>query len=417
MARSAALLGLAFLPLLVKAGETIPAPETAAEALLEQPTSGEWNLKAMVEASQQQRTLRQSPSSAAREPKQAKGEHAVDSKKRHTAALKDSASTGAREADLQQRLSKAETELAEARSELKALKITPAAPVPVPVIPAHLPEDTTRIKELSTIMAQQKSDLDASANQINTLKGALSARDMKLSTLSEDLKSLRDELSQRTGALKQASSALAGLREQQRPTLPASEADRQAWMAGSMMADILRSRLDDWHAAGVTPEAVMFRHGLLDGLTDHPRMTGKEANAARDAFMKAVQQGVTQHVAQAQARLNTLSKGHTLLREAGGIRWYRLKAGKPAKEGEPVGLSMVEMIEGGKIISRVPPLTLTPQADMPPVVRDGMYLPGTGGEVIGYGLARSVYGPLPLPRGVHPWTVMEYHLRGESVKP
>ncbi|MGM8398350.1 hypothetical protein [Enterobacter hormaechei] len=415
MARSAALLGLALLPLLTKAAETISAPETAAEALLEQPTSGEWNLKAMVEASQQQKTLRQSPSSAAREPKQAKGEHAVDSKKRHTAALRDSASTGAREVDLQQRLSKAETKLAEARSELKALIVTPAAPVPV--IPAHLPEDTTRIKELSTIMAQQKSDLDASANQVSTLKAALSARDIKLSTLSEKLKTLQDELSQRTDALKQASSALAGLREQQRPSLPESEADRQAWMAGSMMAGILRSRLDDWHAAGVTPEAAMFRHGLLDGLTDHPRMTGKEANAARDAFMKAVQQGVAQRVAQAQARLNTLSKGHTLLREAGGIRWYRLKEGKPAKEGEPVGLSMVERIEGGRTISSVPPLTLTPQADMPSVVRDGMYLPGTGGEVIGYGLARSVYGPLPLPRGVHPWTVMEYHLRGESVKP
>ncbi|WP_368533274.1 hypothetical protein [Enterobacter hormaechei] len=415
MTRSVALLCLTLLPLLAKASETTPVPEAAAEALLDQQTSGEWNLKAMVEASQLQRTALQPSSSAAWEPRPAKGERAVDSEKRHTAAQRDLASAGAREADLLRRLTQTESELAEARNELKALKVTPVAPVPA--ISAHLPEDTARIKELSTAIAQQKSDLDASANQASTLKAALSARDMKLSTLSENLKALQDELSQRTDALKQASSALAGLREQQQPPLPASEADRQAWMAGSMMAGILRSRLDDWHAAGVTPEAVMFRHGLLDGLTDHPRMTGKEANAARDAFMKAVQQGVAQRVAQAQARLNTLSKGHTLLREAGGIRWYRLKAGKPAKEGESVGLSMVERIEGGRTISSVPPLTLTPQADMPSVVRDGMYLPGTGGEVIGYGLARSVYGPLPLPRGVHPWTVMEYHLRGEPVKP
>lgn len=34
-------------------------------------------------------------------------------------------------------------------------------------------------------------------------------------------------------------------------------------------------------------------------------------------------------------------------------------------------------------------------------------------KVMAYALAHDVYGELPLPAGVHPWTVMEYHLKGE----
>jgi hypothetical protein len=51
------------------------------------------------------------------------------------------------------------------------------------------------------------------------------------------------------------------------------------------------------------------------------------------------------------------------------------------------------------------------------VVKDGMYLPGEGGEVVAYALARSVYGELPLPGGVQPFTVMEYHLKGVVARP
>lgn len=415
MTRSGALLCITLLPLLATAGETVPAPEAAAEALLDQPATGEWSLKAMVEAGQRREANRHESSSVARGSQPVVKEQTSALKVRLAAARKDAESAEARATDLQQRLNSTEKALADIRSELQALKTGPAAPAPM--VPVHLPEDTVRIRDLSTAMIQQKSSLEAAENQVSTLKAALATRDAKLSTISTAVKALQASLLQKTNELKQASSTLADLREQQQPALPVSEADRQAWMAGSMMAGILRNRLDAWRAAGVTPDENMFRHGLLDGLTGHPRLTGKAAQMAREAFMKSIQQGVTLHVAKAQAQLNALAKGRSLLRESGGIRWYRVKAGSPVKEGGPVRLSMTERVAGGRTVSTVPPLTLTPQADMPSVVRDGMYLPGTGGEVLGYGLASSVYGPLPLPSGVQPWTVMEYHLRGEAVKP
>lgn len=133
--------------------------------------------------------------------------------------------------------------------------------------------------------------------------------------------------------------------------------------------------------------------------------------------MKAVRDGAAGKVAQAQKQLATLAAGRRPLKSAAGISWFRVRGGKRVAKGAPVALSMTEQVAGGKIISRVPAMILRPDDDVPSVVKDGMYLPGEGGEVVAYALARSVYGELPLPAGVQPFTVMEYHLKGQAPSP
>lgn len=265
---------------------------------------------------------------------------------------------------------------------------------------------TSREAELADLHRQRAEQAAA----LKTLQDAQAAKDRTVSDLNAALAARGDEL-------KQAAAALAALREKQKQAeaaaAPVSDVQRRSYMAGVTMADGLGSRLEGWKQAGVETDMAMFRAGLADGLQGRVRLKPEAARRAQAAFMQAVQAGAVRKVADAQKQLAALAKGRRALKSAGGISWYRVRAGRPVAPGAPVTLSMTEQVAGGAVVSRVPALTLRPGDDVPSIVRDGMYLPGEGGEVVAYGLARQVYGDLPLPPGVQPFTVMEYHLKGE----
>lgn len=265
---------------------------------------------------------------------------------------------------------------------------------------------TSREAELADLHRQRAEQAAA----LKTLQDAQAAKDRTVSDLNAALAARGDEL-------KQAAAALAALREKQKQAeaaaAPVSDVQRRSYMAGVTMADGLGSRLEGWKQAGVETDMAMFRAGLADGLQGRVRLKPEAARRAQAAFMQAVQAGAVRKVADAQKQLAALAKGRRVLKSAGGISWYRVRAGRPVAPGAPVTLSMTEQVAGGAVVSRVPALTLRPGDDVPSIVRDGMYLPGEGGEVVAYGLARQVYGDLPLPPGVQPFTVMEYHLKGE----
>lgn len=252
------------------------------------------------------------------------------------------------------------------------------------------------------------------AGQAAALKTLQATKDRTVSDLNAALAARGDEL-------KQAAAALADLREQQKArdasAAPATAAQRRAYMAGVTMAEGLGSRLEGWKQAGVETDMAMFRAGLADGLQGQVRLKPDAARRAQADFMQAVQAGAARKVADAQKQLAALAKGRRPLKSAGGVSWYRVRRGKAVTPGAPVSLSMTEQVAGGAVVSRVPALILRPGDDVPSIVKDGMYLPGEGGEVVAYGLARQVYGDLPLPAGVQPFTVMEYHLKGESLPP
>lgn len=246
---------------------------------------------------------------------------------------------------------------------------------------------------------------------VKTLQAALAAKETAVSELNAALLARSDEL-------KQAAATLADLRSKQAQgedeRAPTSDAQRQAYMAGVMMADGLDKRLDGWRQAGVETDMNMFRAGLTDGLQGHIRLKQDAARKAQAAFIEVVQNGALRKVTDAQKQLAALAKGRKPLKSAGGVSWYRIRKGRMVPKGMPVTLSMTEQMANGQVISRVPAMVIRPGDDVPSIVKDGMYLPGEGGEVVAYALARSVYGDLPLPEGVQPFTAMEYHLTGAT---
>lgn len=296
-------------------------------------------------------------------------------------------------------LAKAGREIADLRATLAqkmAAQAETAAARTTQTVPGNWPES---IQDTS-VLAKQTADL-------NALKNVLVQKDRAVQDLNATLAARGDEL-------KAAATALADLRQKQSAgsAAPANEAQRQAYMAGVMMAEGLTGRLEGWEQAGVAVNRDLFRAGLTDALADKVRLKPVEARKAQAAFVQAVQQGAAHRVAEAQKQLTALAKGRKPLKSVAGITWYRVHRGKPVTHGQPVRLAMTEQVAGGNVVSRVPPVLLRPGDDMPSVVKDGMYLPGEGGEVVAYGLARQVYGDLPLPQGVQPFTVMEYHLLG-----
>lgn len=262
-------------------------------------------------------------------------------------------------------------------------------------------------KETALAALHLQADKDALA--MKTLQDNM----FKNNRLNQDLSTA---LSARSDELKKAAAALAELREKhkqdEQESAPATDAQRQGYMAGIMMAEGLNKRLEGWQQAGIDTDMVMFRTGLIDGLHKLVRLKPVIARKAQHAFVESIQAGAARKVAAAQKQLTDLAKGRKPLKSNEGISWFRVRKGKPVKPGQPVTLALTEKVEGGQVVSKVPPVTLRPDDDVPSIIRNGMYLPGEGGEVVAYGMARTIYGDLPLPAGVQPFTVMEYHLIG-----
>ncbi|MBM7016674.1 hypothetical protein JTL32_20205 [Enterobacter cloacae] len=311
--------------------------------------------------------------------------------------------------DLEQKtalLQKNKQELASLRAEL-ARKDAKLASLEPP------PGEKSRIELLTLALKDRDNALASALNQADESRAALDRLKSEIQQKEKVTRDLTAALNVRSRELKEAATSLADLRAKRAPTIPATPQQKQAYVAGLMMADELNRRLEGWSQAGVKTDMNLFRTGLEDGLGHMQHLKAPEASRAQAAFIKAVQNGVTRQLVKAQKRLGTMAKGRNALKSANGITWYRERAGKTVPPGHAVKLSMTERVAGGREVSRVPTLTLRPDDNVPTIVRDGMYLPGEGGEVVGYAIARDVYGELPLPAGVQPWTVMEYHLKGE----
>ncbi|EDW1731961.1 hypothetical protein S726_004090 [Salmonella enterica subsp. enterica] len=282
-----------------------------------------------------------------------------------------------------------------------------------PVSQRLISGEKDRIEILTLALRERDNALADAMKLADEKSAALSSLRERLEQRTRVAEGLRMALEARNEELKLAAANIAGMRTKRVRIVPATDEQKQAYMAGLMMAKRLNQRLEGWVQADVKIDTAFFRKGLKDGLSHTLRLNAAEARRAQAAFIKTVQDGVAGKVEEAQQYLASMAKGRRVLKSENGISWYRVRSGKTVAYGEPVRLSMTERIAGGKEINTVSHLRLRPGDNLPSVVQDGMYLPGNGGEVVAYALARDIYGERPLPSGVQPWTVMEYHLKGE----
>jgi predicted nucleic acid-binding Zn-ribbon protein len=376
-----------------------------AESMILQPAESGWNLEAMMET---RKHLDNGRLDSAKEKRSTKIEPKVPVDKatdRNTEA-KVRALTAAHMAD-KRIIAQLTATLAKLRKQQEQGQGQGQSTAEQNTLQAKLQSLTIEAQAASESTAQLRSTLIHKEEELTDLRAKLAAAAVTAEHAST--------LTAREEALRQASVELAEQREkilqQETPALSTAAA-RQAYMAGVIMSQGVSTRLTDWKDAGVTLIEGVFRAGLNDGLLGTVRLNPSESDRAGENFARAIQVAAAGKVAAAQQQMQALAKGRTPLKSSNGIVWYRIKKGHAVPAVQPVILAMTEQIAGGKIINNIPPMPLRDNDDMPTIVKDGLHLPGDGGEVVAYALARSVYGGQPLPDGVRPYTVMEYHLRG-----
>lgn len=194
---------------------------------------------------------------------------------------------------------------------------------------------------------------------------------------------------------------------------PSTAEAKMAYVAGQSMVSGINGRLEGWEAVDVKVDSHWFEIGLIDGLEDAHRLDQKTFDDSWKEFADRVQSGVQDKMKVSDAALRKEIGERVPARTKNGVTYLVINKGQPLTDIEaPVRLSLHEQVLGGDVISEVPSLTISADDTMPSVVRDALPLLGTGSDIVAYGLAKSVYGSLPLPDHVQPFTVLEYHFKG-----
>lgn len=287
---------------------------------------------------------------------------------------------------------------------------------------------TTLAADKTALQQQLESQLAkerAAAGHLAATKDALKERDSQLRVQQRQLEALqsqltlagdnRKQLAARTAELASAQTALTELRT--RPVGPQADLTtangKQDYVVGQSIAASLRERLQSYTSAGLTLDQRGLLAGISDGLKGSMQMKKADMDAVYLQFATKLQQQVSKQVSDGEALIAKKSRGRTPVKQVDGITYFVVKKGKTITDPDaPVMLSLTEAIADGRTVSTLPQLVLTVTDEMPAVVREALPLLGEGSEVQAYALAKSVYGTLPLPRGVEAFTVLSYDLKG-----
>lgn len=231
--------------------------------------------------------------------------------------------------------------------------------------------------------------------------------------LQDDLDKLyqeRRDLNSKLSELQKVQDALkAAAEENAQP--PVSDEQKMAYVAGLSLTSGIQGRLDSWTALGIKVDSVWLDKGLRDGLDSRQSLKPEEVDSAWQSFSSLIQIAVDEEMKAGKESIIKKLNGRTPALEKNGMTFLVLKKGKPVDDkNTPVKLALREQILGGRVVSEVPSLILSSEDEMPAVVRNALPLLGAGGSVTAYALAKSVYGQLPLPTDVQPFTVLEYRI-------
>ncbi|WP_166285738.1 FKBP-type peptidyl-prolyl cis-trans isomerase N-terminal domain-containing protein [Photorhabdus stackebrandtii] len=195
-----------------------------------------------------------------------------------------------------------------------------------------------------------------------------------------------------------------------------SDNRKRDYVVGQAMASGLKKTLASYAESGLSLDPARVIAGLTDGLRNHMQLKRSDMDKYYLTFAEQLQKQVNVKVKVGEALIAKKTAGRKPAKKVNGLVYFVVKKGHPIKDQDaPVSLALSEQIVDGATLSAIPTLTLTADDDMPAVVREALPLLGEGAEVDAYALAKAVYGNLPMPKGVAPFTVLVYHLKG--IKP
>ncbi|MES3576133.1 FKBP-type peptidyl-prolyl cis-trans isomerase N-terminal domain-containing protein [Enterobacter cloacae] len=245
----------------------------------------------------------------------------------------------------------------------------------------------------------------------------------KLEELTSQLSHSNNNLLDLQKRLSESQSAMSAMRKQdmdrknkQESTtlIPDTNEHRQAYVVGQAMAVGLRTKLNGYAQSGLKLEKEAVLSGLTDGLIDRMQLSREEMDQQWSKFSDELQAHIDAKVKESEALLLKKTVGRKPVLSVDGVQYFLVKKGMEMKDNNmPRTLSLSEInTTDQRVISQVPHLVLGSEDEMPTIIRDALPLLGPGAEVEVYALARSIYGDRPLPKGVAPFSVLHYRMKG-----
>lgn len=280
-----------------------------------------------------------------------------------------------------------------------------------------------KVKTLTATLTSVTAARDTALAGQKAAETARQATEVKLADLAQQATNDDRARTQLESALKEARSQLAQANDRiskagkvQEVPLD-SQVRKESYVVGQAMAAGLREKLNGYKATGLELDTIRVRAGLSDGLQEKMKLPRKDMDQYWKSFADRMTAQVAARVKEGEKLIAAKLKGSKPDLMADGIAFVVTKKGRAIKDAEaPVTLSMKEQIADGRVISQLPSLTLSADDDIPAVVRDALPLLGEGAEVTAWAPAKVVYGDRPLPQGVMPFTVLEYHMQGLKAK-
>lgn len=192
---------------------------------------------------------------------------------------------------------------------------------------------------------------------------------------------------------------------------PKTTAEKIAYVAGQSMASGVREGLLTWNQAGMHLSRDMVIAGLNDGLNGEMKLSRDEMDSIWNTFSENLQHLVEKKMQEGEAIIARQIAGQKPDQIEDGITYIIKHRGEsPAENQSPRQVEVSEQLADGTVVSKPLKISLLPDDSLPPVLREALPLLGKGGEVVAWGLAKSVYGELALPAGVTPFTALEYKI-------
>lgn len=273
------------------------------------------------------------------------------------------------------------------------------------------------LKQLQNQLAERDASLQSTNSKLVNSQSAVQKSD-------NELVSVKGQLADMTAQHKELEITLADARKQlkatsikstQKQVVPLdTPARQQAYVVGQAMAASLREKIVGYKSSGITLDISRIIAGLSDGLRDRMAMKSSEMDSAWLAFSGELQNRIAAKVKESEALVKKLIAGRKPAVSSDGLQFFVVKKGTLLKDKDsPRSLSLTERLAPeGKLISQVPQLTISPDDEMPPIVRNALPLIGPGTEVEVFALAQQIYEDRPLPKDVSPYSVLHYQIKG-----
>ncbi|WP_323839578.1 FKBP-type peptidyl-prolyl cis-trans isomerase N-terminal domain-containing protein [Photorhabdus africana] len=293
----------------------------------------------------------------------------------------------------------------------------------------ELEKSRKQLSDHQSVRIEVQKQKDTLQKQLSDHQTLLTATQHQFKEAQTQLEAVRKQFRETDIARKQLETALVSTRYQlvqandravkasKSVSVPLDSDNRKRdYVVGQAMASGLKETLASYAESGLSLDPVRVTAGLTDGLRNRMQLKRSDMDKYYLTFAEQLQKQVNAKVKMGEALIAKKTAGRKPAKKVNGLVYFVVKKGHPIKDQDaPVSLALSEQIVDGATLSTIPTLTLTADDDIPAVVREALPLLGEEAEVDAYALAKVVYGNLPMPKGVTPFTVLVYHLKG--IKP